>query len=100
MAQQRLIGRREFLRRAAGATAWLAGSGTLFNSPATAAPAAFSRSTAPDLVLALTASPSETQILPGRPTAVWRFTARVLKGDGASLLPSPGAYLGPTLRLK
>ena len=102
MAQQRLIGRREFLRSAAGTAAWLAGAGTLFNSPATAAPAASSRTTAPDLVLALTASPGETQILPlpGKPTAVWRFTARVLKGEGASVQPSPGGYLGPTLRLK
>src|SRR5712691_8026136 len=102
MAQQRLIGRREFLRRAAGATAWLAGAGAFFDPPAAAAPAASSRSTVPDLVLALTASPGETQILPlpGKPTAVWRFTARVLKGEGTSVQPSPGGYLGPTLRLK
>ncbi len=100
MAQQRLIGRREFLRRAAGATVWLAGAGTLFDSPAAAAPAASPRSAAPDVVVALTASPGETQLLPGKPTAVWRFTASVLKGDGASVQPSPGGYLGPTLRLK
>src|SRR5712691_5582409 len=98
--RQPMESRREFLRRAAGATAWLAGAGTLFDLPAASARAASSKSAAPDLVLALTASPSETQILPGKPTAVWRFTARVLKGDGASVQPSPGSYLGPTLRLK
>ena len=99
MPQEHVTSRREFLRRATGATAWLAGAGTLFDSVATASPAASSKS-APDLVLALTASQSETQILPGKPTAVWRFAARVLKGDGASVKPSPGGYLGPTLHLK
>src|SRR5258708_4826122 len=100
MTHECVTGRREFLRYAAGSAAWVAASGALLDSFAGEARAASLKSSEPDLILALTASRSETQLLSGKPTAVWRFTARVLKGDGASVQLSPGGYLGPTLRLK
>ncbi len=100
MTHECVTGRREFLRYAAGSAAWLAASGALLDSFAGEVRAASLKSSEPDLILALTASRSETQLLSGKPTGVWRFSARVLKGDGASVQPSPGGYLGPTLRLK
>jgi FtsP/CotA-like multicopper oxidase with cupredoxin domain len=55
---------------------------------------------APDVELILTASIGEAAILPGRPTAVWRYTGQVVTGPTSSLDPVPGSYLGPTLRLR
>src|SRR5712692_10493491 len=85
MTHERVTGRREFLCYAAGSAAWLAASGALLDSFAGEARAASLKSSEPDLILALTASRSETQLLSGEPTGVWRFSARVLKGDGASV---------------
>jgi FtsP/CotA-like multicopper oxidase with cupredoxin domain len=53
----------------------------------------------PDVELSLVAERGEVPILPGRPTSVWRFTGRVVKGPSSSLDASPGSYLGPTIRL-
>jgi blue copper oxidase len=54
----------------------------------------------PDVEIELTAQPGEAQVLTGKPTAVWRFTGRVLSGPAGSLTPIPGSYLGPTIRLR
>jgi blue copper oxidase len=54
----------------------------------------------PDVEIELTAKPSQSQILPGKPTDVWQFTGRVIKGPAASLEPVKSSYLGPTLRLR
>jgi len=53
-----------------------------------------------DVELVLTARPTQARLLPGTPTQVLRFDASVVRGDPAAVGPSPGGYLGPTLRLK
>ena len=96
--------RREWLRLiglsvAAGATGraplleeWLA------NEPA---PGSVQRTPfIPDVELALTAAPGEASILPGAPTRVWRFSAKVLKGSTGTLRPIEGSYLGPVIHLR
>ncbi len=55
---------------------------------------------APDVELTLTARPADVQILPGRPTEVWRYEAALAKGPSSALTPMPGSYLGPTIRVR
>ncbi|MBE0620097.1 MAG: multicopper oxidase domain-containing protein [Burkholderiales bacterium] len=88
--------RRNFLR-AAGATA-VAGALPFapWSSMATAATDKFT----PDVDIELVAQPDELQLLPGRPTAVWRYVGRVLKGPADALQTIPGSYAGPIFRLK
>ncbi|MGE5256450.1 MAG: multicopper oxidase family protein [Hyphomicrobiales bacterium] len=52
----------------------------------------------PDLDIALTAFSDEVSIFPGRLTQVWRYTAKVLKGDANRLIQLPGSYLGPIIK--
>lgn len=54
----------------------------------------------PDLEIALKATPLEIPILPGAPTRVWSFRARLLKGDPASLVHLERSYLGPIIRAR
>lgn len=53
-----------------------------------------------DLDLVLRAARARAQVLTGRPTDVWRFSARVLSGAVEALSPVDDAYLGPTLRVR
>ena len=55
---------------------------------------------APDVELEMIAEAAEVPVLPGAPTAVWRYRGRVLRGPAASMESSPDTYLGPTLRLR
>jgi FtsP/CotA-like multicopper oxidase with cupredoxin domain len=55
---------------------------------------------APDVDLALTAAPDEVSLLPGTPTRVWRFTAKLLRGPATTLQSLPDSYLGPVIRLR
>lgn len=55
---------------------------------------------APDVELALTASPAELSVLKGAPTRVWRFTGRVIKGAPETLQAIPESWLGPIIRLE
>jgi FtsP/CotA-like multicopper oxidase with cupredoxin domain len=87
--------RREFLR-IAGATAAAGALPFVLGSHAAAATASF----VPDVEFGLAAQPDELQLLPGRPTAVWRFAARVLKGPADALQSIPGGYPGPIFRVK
>ena len=41
---------------------------------------ALAQSAAPDVELELTAAPGSAQLLPGQPTRLWRYNARVVKG--------------------
>lgn len=88
--------RRNFLRTA-GATA---AAGTLPFLPWSrmAAAAATTDSFTPDVEIELVAQPDEVQVLPGRPTAVWRFAGRVLKGPADALQPVADSYTGPILK--
>ena len=42
----------------------------------------------------------QSQVLPGALTNVWRFTSSVAKGAPGSIVPIPGSYLGPLIKLK
>ena len=88
--------RRNFLR-IAGATAI---AGTLPLAPwSSMAAGATSDTFTPDVDIELVAQPDELPLLPGQPTAVWRYAARVLKGPADALQTIAGSYVGPILRL-
>jgi len=55
---------------------------------------------APDVELALAAVPGETNLLPGAPTRLWRFTGRVIRGSASTLQHIDGSYLGPVIRVR
>ncbi len=105
--------RRDFLRAtgaaAAGGTLLLAGCVPIQPIPSSAgtvpagtvpAPAATPAAFVPDVEYDLTAAPAEMQILAGQPTAVWTYSARLVKGEAANLQPLANTYLGPILRMR
>jgi len=49
--------------------------------------------------LDLMAGAGTAQILPGTPTAVWKYTGSVAFGTGSELQSIPGSHVGPILRL-
>ncbi|MFA6901766.1 MAG: multicopper oxidase domain-containing protein [Gallionellaceae bacterium] len=53
----------------------------------------------PDLELELRAAPDQVAIWSGRPTRVWRYQAKVLKGDARAVTALPESYLGPVIRV-
>jgi FtsP/CotA-like multicopper oxidase with cupredoxin domain len=63
-------------------------------------PAGIHDRTQADVELALAAEPGEVQILPGAPTQVWRFTARLIAGPADTIETTGDSYLGPVLRLR
>ncbi len=94
-------GRRRLLQTAAGS---LLGGGFLprASASATAAGAAHGLAPAeptadfrPDVELELNAITDEVGLLPGAPTAVWRFTGRVRRGNADALTFLEGAPGGP-----
>ena len=94
-----MINRRQFL--------YLAGAGALNLVNANGWPfakAGLASSTnkefVPDLELALRAAPSQTQIFPDEPTAVWSYSGQVIKGDPNSLINLDQSYLGPIIRTR
>ncbi len=89
--------RRNFLG-VAGATA-MAGTLPFLPWSRMTAAATTDKST-PDVEIELVARPDEVQLLPGRPTAVWRYVGRVLKGPPEALQPIPDSYAGPILRFR
>ncbi len=54
----------------------------------------------PDIEIKLTLEPSETQVLSGPKTRIWKVNGQLLKGPKATLENHPESYLGPTLRLQ
>lgn len=98
---QRPISRRQLLRLAGAGALSLGGGAALSACTAFAKPAAApSPAFTPDLDLTLRAAPAEAQILPGRATAVWSYTAQVNAGDPVAAQAIPGSYLGPIIRAK
>lgn len=89
--------RRNFLR-IAGASA-IAGS-LPFVPGSRMAAAATTDTFAPDVEIELVAQPDEVQLLPGPPTAVWRYVGRVLKGSADALQPVPDSFAGPILKFR
>jgi FtsP/CotA-like multicopper oxidase with cupredoxin domain len=54
----------------------------------------------PDAEIALTATDTQMQILPGTPTRVYHYQGELLNGSGVTVEDIPGSYLGPILRVK
>jgi len=93
-----MLSRRDFLHLAgAGTVGLLAGQGGgLWPLAQAVADSNFE----PDVELALKATVTESPVLPGRPTPVWTFQGRLVKGDAWHLVDSGGSYLGPTIRVR
>ncbi len=94
-----MINRRQFLYLAgAGALNLVNANGWPFAKAGLAS--ATNKEFVPDLELALRAAPSQTQIFPGEPTAVWSYSGQVIKGDPNSLINLDQSYLGPIIRTR
>ena len=63
-------------------------------------PAPSAQAASPDVEIELTAAPGTAALLPGAPTSVWQYTARLLRGPAQTLQPLPGSYLGPVIRVR
>lgn len=61
---------------------------------------AFAQTAFPDVELELTASPTTVALLPGAPTDVWHYAARLLRGPASTLQPIEGTHLGPVIRVR
>jgi len=53
-----------------------------------------------DVELSLRAMPDSVPILPGGPSEVWRYKAKLLKGPEDTVSENADRYLGPTIRLR
>ncbi|MCF7764394.1 MAG: multicopper oxidase domain-containing protein [Verrucomicrobia bacterium] len=80
------------------AMAGLAGSSAFSSALAAIAKSASVRP--PDVELELGAAPGEVKLLPGKPTRVWCFTARLVRGPADTLQPITDSTLGPVIRLR
>jgi FtsP/CotA-like multicopper oxidase with cupredoxin domain len=91
-------GRRHFLKQAgAAALGGLLFGGKALASATHAMPSAEATPDFnPDIELELAAVVDEVSLLPGKPTSVWRFTGKVLRGDGDALSFLQGADDGPS----
>ncbi len=59
-----------------------------------------SPSFSPDVEIELVAAPASAQILPGAPTNVWRYAARLVKGPEGTLTRLNDSYLAELIRLR
>lgn len=93
-----MLNRREFLCLAgSGAVGLLTGSGVGMWPQAHAADESVFQ---PDIELAIKAAVGESPVLPGRPTPVWSYEGRLIKGDAGHLIDAEESYLGPTIRVR
>lgn len=53
-----------------------------------------------DVEIELYSQPATVAILPGQPTRVLRYAAKLIKGPANSLTDIPGSYLGPIMRFQ
>jgi FtsP/CotA-like multicopper oxidase with cupredoxin domain len=88
-------GRRRFLGMLGGGMLLGAVPGMAFAKEGATATSSFK----PDLELELRAAPDKVAILSGNKTAVWRYQAKVLKGDAQAVTNLPNSYLGPVIRV-
>lgn len=97
-----MINRRKFLQlSSAGALGCLAGvPGEFLNLQVASAATAVSPTFVPDVEIALTAAPDQAQIMAGRPTHVWKYTGKLLRGKHDNLTNNDNSYLGPTIRVQ
>jgi blue copper oxidase len=103
MKKRKAISRRDFLQLTGSGFAAMSFSSVFGNIPLTA-PNRESSSlaeVAPDVEIALRATPTEVSIFPGTPTRTWSYRGEVIQGDASVLQNLPdSSYLGPVLRLK
>jgi FtsP/CotA-like multicopper oxidase with cupredoxin domain len=53
-----------------------------------------------DVEIELVAKSSQVQILPGKPTGVFSYSAQLISGSKDAVIEIPGSYLGPLLQLR
>lgn len=53
-----------------------------------------------DVHIELRAQPDEVSIRPGRPTRVWRYRGKLLRGQASALDAAASGYLGPIIRVR
>ncbi|MFZ2649669.1 MAG: multicopper oxidase domain-containing protein [Burkholderiaceae bacterium] len=53
-----------------------------------------------DLHIELHAQPDQVSVRPGKPTRVWRYRGKLLRGPASALEDSAGGYLGPVIRVR
>lgn len=53
----------------------------------------------PDIHIELTATDGVVAIRPGKPTRVWHYSGKLLRGDPGTLEAIPDSYLGPIIRV-
>lgn len=98
--------RRRFLTQAgAGLLAWAGLPGWLqamegMGAMPKMAPRKASPTFSPDVEIDLLCKPSAVSILPGQPTQVLQYFAKLAKGPANTLTELPGSYLGPLLRFE
>ena len=88
-------GRRRFLGMLGGGVILGALPGMALAKESTAATSSFK----PDLELELRAAPDQVPVWTGKKTNVWRYQAKVLKGDVHAVTSLPDSYLGPIIRV-
>ncbi|MCQ8116942.1 multicopper oxidase family protein [Methylomonas rosea] len=97
--------RRFFAQSGAGLMAWAATPAWLramenMGEMPTMPPRKASANFHPDVELDLICKPSSVAILPGQPTRVQQYFAKLVKGPAQTLTEIPGSYLGPVLRFE
>jgi FtsP/CotA-like multicopper oxidase with cupredoxin domain len=90
------IGRRRFIGMLGGTALMGAVPGAVQSAQSAAiATGAFT----PDLEIELRAVPDQIPLYRGAPTHVWRYRAKVIKGDERAVSHQPGSPLGPVIRV-
>jgi len=97
--------RRFFTQTGAGLLAWAGLPGWLqamegMGDMPKMAPRKASANFHPDVEIELVCKPSSVGILPGQPTRVLQYAAKLIKGPANTLTEIPGSYLGPVLRFE
>lgn len=97
--------RRFFAQTGAGLLAWAGLPGWLqamegMGAMPKMAPRKASANFHPDVEIDLVCKPSSIAILPGQPTRVQQYFAKLIKGPANTLTELPGSYLGPVLRFQ
>jgi blue copper oxidase len=103
MKKQKEITRRDFMRMTGSGFAAMSLGIAFGENPLTFVNQTSNNLTqvAPDVEIAMRATPTEVSIFPGTPTRTWAYRGEVLQGDASVLQNMPdSSYLGPILRLK
>ena len=93
------LDRRRFLQTIAAGGALLATGESVFPAMPHGAASEADPDFKPDVEIELAAATSELPVLPGRPTRVWQFKGKVIRGDPAAFQMLPGSSL-PVIRVR